>query len=153
MSSKKPKSRPKLGRPKLGRPTKLTADMAAAVVESISIGNYISVAAHLNGLSSQTVFGWLKRGSKEKKGIYRDFLDAVKQAQARVEQRLILRIDEASKKDWKASAWRLEHMFPKRYRDKRHLEITGKGGASMVPQAVIYLPDNGRLPNPDDSAQ
>lgn len=118
----------KRGRPRLGRPTKLTPEVGNAILRSIRLGNYVEIAARLNEVHPTTVFGWMRRGAKEKKGVYAEFFIALKKAQAQAEERLLLKIEAAAKKDWKAAAWRLEKMRPSVYKDRYRFELTGRGG-------------------------
>lgn len=83
------------GMAKFGRPTKLTPEVKEAIVNQIRIGNYIETAALVAGISKQSLYDWLKRGREAKRGIYKDFLDAVEQAQAEAEARDLSLIDEA----------------------------------------------------------
>lgn len=128
-----------------GRPSKLTDELHADLVKWIQAGNYIETAAILCGINKASVYNWLKRGRTARSGKYKLFFDAVRQAQAKSEARLVNIVEMAAKRDWKAAAWRLERKFPNRYGRQTKHEVSGKGGAP-VQSAVIYLPDNGRLP-------
>jgi transposase len=103
---------PRLGE---GRPTALTPEVHALFVKYLRLGNYIEVAAALVGVGRSTVFEWLRRGAREESGIYRDFLMAARQAQGEAEATDLARIQAAAGKDWRASAWRLQHRFPSRW--------------------------------------
>lgn len=107
-------AKPKRGRPLHGL-CKLTPRIHADVVKWIAAGNYIETAAHLAGVNKVSVYAWLKRGHREKKGPFRDFLNAVKKAEAESEARLLIIIEKAASKNWQAAAWRLERKHPKRW--------------------------------------
>lgn len=116
--------RNKRGRPKMGRPSKITPELQAELIKWLNAGNYIETAAHLAGVSKQTVYAWLKKGQKQSRGQFRDFLDAVKKAEAGAEARLLLLVEKAAAKNWQAAAWRLERKHPERWGRKD--TFTGK---------------------------
>jgi transposase len=131
-----------------GRPPKLSKEVESTIVNWVAAGNYFDTACSLAGVSKSSGYAWVKAGRAQKRGRYREFLDALNRARAEAETRLLAHIDNQAAGEWRAAAWRLEHMFPNRYRDKKRMEVTGKGGTPLDgPRAVIYLPDNGRLPS------
>lgn len=109
------------------RPTKLTPDIQKTIVEQLRWGNYLETAAVFAGLSKDTLYNWLKRGSREKTGIYKEFSDAVSKAMAEAEIRDVANITNAAKTDWRASAWRLQHRNPRKWgkmdEEKHELEL------------------------------
>lgn len=119
-----------------GRPTKLTPAVADRVVELVRGGNYVEVAAAAVGVARSTVFDWMRRGARGKRGAYRDFSVAIEKAQAEAEMGLLGLIDKAADKGvWTAAAWRLERMHPERWgRPTRPepQEVSGQGGAELV---------------------
>ena len=124
-----------------GRPTKLTAEVQEQIVTAVQNGAYLETAAAYAGVSKQALFKWLKRGREQKRGLYRNFVDAVEKAMADAELRdlaLISRaaagvpikktktikrangtiettVEESTQVSWQAAAWRLERRFPDRY--------------------------------------
>jgi hypothetical protein len=138
-----------MGKKKMGRPTKLTTDMHKRIVDLIKRGNYLETTALMVGVDRGTIRLWLNRGKAARSGPYRNFYRAVQEAVAYPEIQDVETIRRASQTDWKAAAWRLEHRYPQRWarKGKAKHEVTGKGGGPLeAPRAVIYLPDNGRLP-------
>jgi transposase len=136
-----------------GRPSKLTPEMHEAVIELLRRGNYLETAALAVGVDKATIRLWCAKGKEAKSGKYRKFYAAVREAIARAEVRDLDVINQSTSSDWRAAAWRLEHRYPQRWgkRAKTKHEVTGKGGAPLsAPQAVIYLPDNGRMPKEAD---
>lgn len=134
---------------KTGRPTKLTPELQKSVVDLLRRGNYLETAALANGIDRATIRDWLKRGNKARSGIYRNFSRAVREALTYAEVSDVEKIRKAAASDWRAAAWRLEHRYPQRWTRKAttRQEVTGKGGKPIeAPRAVIYLPNNGRLP-------
>jgi len=96
---------------KTGRPTKLTPEIQKVIVDAISAGGFIETAVTLAGVSKDTFYQWLKRGNREKSGIYRDFTDSIKKALATAETHYMALIGRAAKTQWQAAAWMLERRF------------------------------------------
>ena len=129
-----------------GRPTKLTPELQQSVIDLLRRGNYLETTALAVGVDKATIRLWLSKGKKAKTGIYKRFYAAVRRALSEAEVLDVDTIRKAAASDWRAAAWRLEHRYPQRWgKIKTKHEVTGKGGAP-VQSAVIYLPDNGRLP-------
>jgi hypothetical protein len=82
-----------------GRPTKLTPAITEAVANLIRSGNFISTAADFIGVDRSSIFGWLKRGKNDDRGLYRDFFDAVRHAEARWTASLVASATLAAHKD------------------------------------------------------
>lgn len=114
-----------------GRPTKLTDALRDELVKLIQAGNYIETAAAAVGIHKDSLYEWLKRGAREKKGPYREFSDAVQKAMGFAESRDVLLIAKAAASQWQAAAWRLERKYPARWGRKDRMEVTGKGGAPI----------------------
>lgn len=132
------------GKAARGRPTKLTPKLRDEFVSHIRRGCYIETACHLTGISKQSVFTWLKLGKNEdSRGKHRIFMDLVRKAQSETEQSLLQMVDGHAEKDWKAAAWRLERMKPKRYGPAR-LKVQEDEQQEDVQTVTVYLPDNGR---------
>ena len=111
-------------RPK-GRPTKLTKALQEQICELLRWGNYIETACHYCEISKKSLYEWMKLGNQEEKGIHRDFLNAINKAMAEAEMRDVQNIHNAAKTDWKASAWRLERKFPKKWGRMERLDNDG----------------------------
>jgi transposase len=116
-----------------GRPTKLTPAAQGKIVAAIQAGNYIETAAAFAGVSKQTLYSWLRRGERARRGIYRDFNDAVQLALAQSEVMDLEVIRRAARLNWTAAAWRLERRYPEKWgrKDKVTQEHTGPGGGPV----------------------
>lgn len=110
-----------------GRPTKLTPQLQDELCRVIAVGNYLETACAYVGLSCETVRSWMRRGARQKRGVYRDFLAAIKKAMAQAEVRDVATIVQASSESWQAAAWRLERKHWKRWgrKDKVQSEVSG----------------------------
>jgi hypothetical protein len=127
-----------------GRPTALTPKTAAAIVDMVEKGAPFAVACEAAGVHRSTGYRWRKQGKPDEgPEEFRAFRDALLRARARAEQRLLATIDLAAPKDWKAAAWLLQKLNPRRYTDRQRTEHTGKEGKPLAaaPLAgVIILP-------------
>ncbi len=112
---------------KPGRPTKLTPEVQQTIVTYLKAGNYVETAAAAAGISKETIYAWLKRGAKAKKGIHREFSDAIEKALAEGEILAVRSILEADEKQWQARAWWLERRRPDRWGRKERVDLNVKG--------------------------
>lgn len=113
----------------MGRKTKLTKEIQEKICKYIEIGVPFKYAALACGISERTLYNWLERGEKEGKGKYFQFLQAVKEAEARSVVRDIAILEKAAQEGkWQAVAWRLERRHPEDFgrRDELRLEHSGK---------------------------
>jgi hypothetical protein len=136
-----------------GRPTKLTPELIERVARVVRVGNYLDTAARYCGISKGDFYNWLKRGHAQKRGIYRDFLNALEEAQAAADVRDHAYIAEAAKKDWRAAAEHLRLRNQARYGSRR-LEVSGPEGKPVQVEAsttAALLDLFTRLAGQDDS--
>lgn len=113
-----------------GRPSKLTAELIEKVASIVRAGNYLDTAARFCGVSRVSFHEWMKRGHAQKRGIYREFLNAMEEAQAAADVRDHLRITKASEKDWRAAVEHLKLRNQSRY-GARRLEVSGPDGSPV----------------------
>lgn len=124
-----------------GRPTKLTPELQAEICKVLAAGNYLETACAYVGLSRITVRTWMKAGARQKKGHYREFLNAIKKAMAQAELSDVATIKAAAKDQWQAAAWRLERKNYKRWGRKDRQELTGKDGGAVKVQTTQDITD------------
>jgi hypothetical protein len=132
-----------------GQKTKLTSIMQDRICQLLRAGCYAERAAAASGIDQSTFYRWLQRGEQEEDGLYREFRDAVKSAEAEAEARAVTIIQLAMPGDWKAAMTWLERKFPERWarRERMHLEHTGPGGGPMQVQTaetILGLTDEDR---------
>lgn len=94
---------------------KISGEMITAIRSALEDGHYREVACRLAGIDRKTLLNWLKRGERERSGLYRDLYFAVEQAEAKAEEFHLKNIKTASAKSWFASAWYLERKHPERW--------------------------------------
>ncbi|MDY6957667.1 MAG: hypothetical protein SVK08_00785 [Halobacteriota archaeon] len=116
---------------KRGRKTKLTPELQNKICQYIRAGNYIITACQAVGISQTTYERWINTGNKSKDGIYSDFVDAIKIAEAESEARNVLIVEKAAITTWTAAAWLLERKHPDRWGRKDRHEVTGKDGKTL----------------------
>ena len=120
----------------MGRPTKLNDDVRDKIVSLVRAGNYPEVAAQAAGIDRATYYRWMEKGENSD-GIYSDFRDAIKEAQATAESHAVTIIRKASMDGtWQAAAWFLERSKAERWRRKENVELTGSDGGPIKQQVV-----------------
>jgi transposase len=93
---------------KHGRPSKFTKARRDRVIQAISAGCTYQLAADFAGVTRSTLWAWLKKGEDPKEKSYHTFLNDIKRAEAEGAMVHLGNIQQASVKDWKASAWMME---------------------------------------------
>lgn len=104
----------------MGRKTKLTKQLQDRIIEHIRNGNYPSISAQLEGVAESTYYSWMKKGREAKrKNIYREFHDAVREAEAFSEAYHVNLVRKrADQGDLGASKFFLSRKFPERWGKK-----------------------------------
>ncbi|HEY8768006.1 MAG TPA: hypothetical protein VIP09_12230 [Dehalococcoidia bacterium] len=106
-----------------GRPSKLTPDVQGRVLAAISAGNTRATAAAYARVGLSTLMAWLARGEKATRGQYREFLDAVKNAEAAAVVTSVALVRQAASEHWQAAAWWLERRYPDEWGRKDRVAI------------------------------
>ena len=127
----------------MARPTKLTPELRERIVQAQKAGNYAEAACRAAGISSSTFYRWMERGEREERGIYRDFFEAIRRAEAEAEVHAVAVLRRAMAEDWRAALAYLERRHPDRWRKQQATELTGKGGGPIRSDHV--MPDLSRL--------
>lgn len=91
----------------------------------VRAGATFEVAAEAAGVDRATFFRWKARGAQQPSGLYRDFCDALKQAEAESELALIAIVRKAAQTQWQAGMTMLERRWPERWgrRDRLNVEL------------------------------
>lgn len=124
----------KAERNKGGRPTKLTPETHKAIVDMVKAGCYAETAARQAGIDPATYYRWMADGDKQTTGIYHEFRESVKNAEAHGEAYAVLQVRSQMAGDWKAAMTYLERKFPERW---------GRRGTSIAATASMPLPQGG----------
>lgn len=127
-----------------GRNTKLTEEVQGEFTRLISLGMFVRQACEFIGVSEQTIYNWLARGSAEvlrlennprskviaKEKPFVEFFKAVKKAENMAEVRSVTQWQNAIRDgDWRAAKDFLARRYPDRWSPR--IEITGAEGAPV----------------------
>lgn len=93
---------------KIGRPSKFTKDRKERIIKAIQAGCTYEMAADYAGVSRKTLWTWIQKAEQETDKNYETFLHDLKKAEIDGAITHLGNIQQASVKDWKASAWMLE---------------------------------------------
>lgn len=136
----------------MARPTKLTPARQKDIEEAILAGNYFGAACEYAGIDERTGYNWMARGRDElarrenprvkegtaqweKEEDFVQFFQTITRASARVEVRVVAKIQQAGDEDWRALAWFMEHRYPTKW-GKHVNEHTGKDGKAIIIQTA-----------------
>lgn len=93
----------------MGRRTKLTPETHERIIQAVRAGLTHERAAAAAGIDERTFYNWMKRGESSTRGIFFQFFQDIKKAEAEGELALVARIQRAaSEGTWQAAAWLLE---------------------------------------------
>lgn len=98
----------------MGRPTKLTLDLQAKLCKDLESGISRPAASARAGIPERTFYRWLKRGKHAASGLYWQFCQEIKKAEANLEKFHIDRLA-LGLPGWQSSAWLLERKWPERW--------------------------------------
>jgi hypothetical protein len=115
--------------------TKLTPDLSQKILNLVKMGNTVTIAVDVVGISRETYYAWIKRGKKDKeagkKTIFSDFSDEVERAPSFTFAFHVGRIYEDAKINANSSKWWLEKKHPDQFGSKQQLEISGPNGGAI----------------------
>lgn len=107
------------------RRTKYTPERRDIIVDGVRNGLTYRLAAAKAGIHEDTVTDW--------KSKHPDFSERLLVAEAEAAQEALVRIGSASKDDWRAAAWILEHRHPNDYgKTVTENQHTGKDGEGPI---------------------
>lgn len=105
-----------------GRPTKLTPELRESIAAEIMGGMPLSRVGWLFDLDPTTIFGWMRRGKRERKSEYGQFFHAIKKAQAEFEKEAIAMVQLGGKR-WTSFAWMLERRIAVDYAKRDQVNL------------------------------
>ena len=121
----------------MARKCLLTPEVQSAIVGAIEKGATRREAALAAGISETTLYRWLARGEKAQKGQFREFYEAVKQAEEKAVLGFVSAIWEAAQNGkWQAAAWWLERRYPEDWGKQRLVEPEGKRVSFPLPREI-----------------
>ena len=123
-----------------GRPSKFTRQVRDSILQAISVGAPLGLAAQSAGVTYDSLRLWLKRGEKQKHGEFRDFYIALKAAEARLAVKLLAIIDKAAfDGSWSAPAWKMERRFPKHFSRRGREDTAPQQGQAPTEDMIKAL--------------
>jgi hypothetical protein len=102
---------------------KINAQRVTDILMSMEAGVNLPQAALAAGVGSATLKAWLLRGESDSGGIYVDFLHAVREAEARCEDRYVTIIANKAQDKAEHAQWMLERKFPQRYGQRVQITV------------------------------
>ena len=111
----------------MARPSKLTPETQQKIVDAISAGNYYEAACGYAGVDYSTFRRWMEKGEKAKTGQYREFCDAVQQAEAQAEVRMVANWQKHMPNNWMAIRDFLARRHPNRWMPREGKDVNLKG--------------------------
>ena len=107
----------------MGRPSKLTPERSRAITGALRAGATREMAARAAGIHPGTLFAWLAKGREAHRGMYHQFHESVKKAEAHNGLEHLVVVRQAAKDgSWQASAWMLERRHGYRRDATFHLD-------------------------------
>jgi len=94
------------------------------ILTALKAGASHEAAAIRGGVHVATFYRWMEKGEAAKTGQYREFHDAVKEAEAEAEVALVAKIRRHGDDSWQANAWLLERRHPDRYGRRERVDQT-----------------------------
>ncbi|HVV69599.1 MAG TPA: hypothetical protein VHE99_11325 [Gammaproteobacteria bacterium] len=92
-----------------------TEDMKTRIYEAFRVGASLEQAAKYAGISRRTLKRWIDQSKFEKHGKLVSFWQQIEKAKAELIISLLVKINHAATKNWKAAVWKLEHICPSLY--------------------------------------
>jgi transposase-like protein len=97
-------------------PIEPTEEIKARICEALRVGASLEHTAKYIGVSRRTLSRWIERAQNETEdGELRQFHQQLEKARADLVIALLLKINHAANKNWKAAVWMLERLHPKLY--------------------------------------
>jgi hypothetical protein len=115
-----------------GRPTKLTPKVQQAICDAVRNGNYYEAAATSAGIEYRTFRNWVERGEQEDAGIYFQFVQSLRAAEAEAETKLVAEWRAQVPEDWRAARDLLARRHPERWGPKDRLTLAGDRDAPLA---------------------
>lgn len=124
----------------MGRPLRLDKQRQQRICEALRAGNTRAASAAYGGVGESTFYRWMERGEAASSGIYRDFWEAVKEAEAACEIRNVALIQKAAQDNWTAAAWWLERRKPDDWARVERQRHEGPSGGPMRVEVKVATP-------------
>lgn len=132
-----------------GQPTKLNPEVVRMLCDNITLGMPYRQSCAAAGIGYSTYRNWMIRGEDEIERVsanpkatvrkneqkYVDFVEAIKEAEAKGMRNNLAMITKASKEGaWQASAWILERRYPAEFGRKDAIDMNNKHSGGITVQ-------------------
>ena len=109
---------------------KLDAELIEKAHKLISEGHYAVVVCAYLGIAETTFYAWMRKAKEDieanKKTIYTQFSQSIKEAEAKAEMRHLQTIAKAATEgNWQASAWFLKTKHRDRWSERQEVTLQG----------------------------
>lgn len=132
----------------MGRPSKLTPELQRKLCDAIAAGNYLEAACSYAGVDYSTFTRWMKRKSKR----FRNFRNAVLEAEAKAEVAIVAQWRKHMPENWQACRDFLGRRYPDRWGPKERQEISGPGGGALqVIETIVTQREDANPAAPETS--
>ena len=98
-----------------GRPPSISPKVEKCILTALRRGSFLSTAAQAAGIPKQTAHDWMRRGARQRRGVFHEFYERAVEAMAEGELRALEQVRAGADKDWKAGAWLLERRYRSRW--------------------------------------
>jgi len=90
---------------------KVTLKQLQPAIEALKVGATYKLAAEAAGIAPSTFYKYLRKGRDQETPMWAEFYRQVQAANHDRSQFMLKRIEEGSRKDWRAAAWLLERRY------------------------------------------
>ena len=90
---------------------KVTLKQLQPAIEALKVGATYKLAAEAAGVAPSTFYKYLRKGRDQETPMWAEFFRQVQAANHDRSQFMLKRIEEGSRKDWRAAAWLLERRY------------------------------------------
>lgn len=110
----------------MGRPTKLTPEVAAAIVDLVRSCVPVTTAARQQGIAYSTIRLWRSRAEEDPESVYAPFIEDLDRAIADAEIKMIKSIHDAATSDPNHAKWLLERRWAGRWSPLSKTKVEAK---------------------------
>ena len=112
------------------------------ICDAISAGNYDRVAALYAGIDVATYYRWKDLGEQAQTGLFRDFYEAIRKAEAQAQVRNVAIVQRAANTQWQAAAWWLERKHADEWGRRDNLNVGGDKDKPILIRIVYDRPQS-----------
>lgn len=109
----------------MSNPSKLTPERIAKILDLVRDCVPVSVAARKSGVSYTTLKDWRRRAEAEG-GVYAEFDEAIEEAVATAETKMVKTVYDAAQSDARHAQWMLERRFQGRWSPASKTKVEAK---------------------------